>query len=83
MKAKKDTKFLGIEFPNSSEDINMNQNSMFIETRYGAEHFYGSLETKGHNKETSILDENTSTMDTSLARPLTQLSNIPGPPLTP
>lgn len=81
MKAKKDTKFLGIDYSNS-EDINMNQDSMYMGSSYSPEHYYGGVSNK-NAKETSMLDENTNSMDNNLARPLTQLSNLPGPPLTP
>ncbi|XP_050296430.1 homeobox protein Hox-A5a-like [Anthonomus grandis grandis] len=87
MKAKKDSKFgMNYEFPTSTDDINMNQNS-----------FTGNQSVKDffmENSHSALANEMTYPANLSraanpfespeeLSRPLTQIRNIPGPPVSP
>ncbi|KAJ8916948.1 hypothetical protein NQ315_008348 [Exocentrus adspersus] len=78
MKAKKDCKFSGLsqEYTNS-EDINMNQN-MFPATPNFPKQYYAS--TSEMEVETLTVDSDRNSYEDGIARPLTALKNIPGPP---
>lgn len=74
MKAKKSS----LMDTSNTEDINMNQK------------MYESYSNNFHvnnasmnQMETSIVDDNRNSFDDKIARPLTALNNIPGPPISP
>lgn len=74
MKAKKSTP---IE-PVSMEDINMNQKLY--------ESYSNNFRVSNTNMsqvESSIVDDNRNSFDSDIARPLTALNKIPGPPISP
>lgn len=81
MKAKKDSKFGGLsnEYPNT-EDINMNQNMFPTSTNFPKGFYTNPSEMP---METSTVDSNRNSYDDDIARPLTALKNIPGPPVSP
>ncbi|KAJ8956434.1 hypothetical protein NQ318_010747 [Aromia moschata] len=81
MKAKKDTKFGGLphEYP-TSEDINMNQNVFPSTPNFSKNVYDQACEIRA---ETSTADSNRNSFDEEVARPLTALKNIPGPPVSP
>lgn len=85
MKAKKDGKF-GIqtqEFPTLA-DGNMNQNMFPVGTNVTKGFYQSCSHGSGEiTPEISIGDENRNSYDIDVARPLTALKNIPGPPVSP
>ncbi|CAG9765330.1 unnamed protein product [Ceutorhynchus assimilis] len=88
MKAKKDSKFgLNYEFPVPGEDINMNQKASFPASQ-NFKDFY--MDTPNPNEESYTVDHSSMIQQppnpfetADLARPLTQIKNIPGPPVSP
>lgn len=78
MKAKKDCKYGNLQ-DYSNEDINMNNQNSSVATQHFAKHSF----PKNMNEEILMGDRNRNLFDEDVAKPLTQIRNIPGPPCTP
>ncbi|KAJ8985802.1 hypothetical protein NQ317_016309 [Molorchus minor] len=81
MKAKKDNKFGVVPHEYAAtEDVNMNHN-LFTSAPNFTKSVYG--QSCEMHAETSTADSNRNSFDKDIARPLTALKNIPGPPVSP